>query len=136
MNVVFDTQALLIFYLGERGAERMEDLLSQVLDGKISGYINVVNLAELYYVLGRKNKKIADEKEKNIKSFGIKIVPVTDGKLWKEAAMLKMAHTLSLADVFAAATAKVLKSKLVIGSDPEFSNIGGIQIERIGAGHK
>lgn len=136
MNVVFDTQALLIFYLGERGAERMEDLLSQVLDGKISGYINVVNLAEFYYMLGRKNKKIAAEKEKSIKSFGVKVVPVTDGELWKEAAMLKMGHPLSLADAFAAATAKTLKSKLVTGSDPEFSNIGGIQIERIGYGHK
>ncbi|MEM3143334.1 MAG: PIN domain-containing protein [Candidatus Nitrosotenuis sp.] len=132
MNVVFDTQALLIFYLGERGAERVEELLKQIIDAKISGYINVVNLAELYYVLGRKNKKIADEKEKNIRSFGVRIVPVSDGQIWREAALMKMHHSLSLADAFAAATAKILRLKLVTGPDPEFASVSGIQMERIG----
>lgn len=132
MNVVFDTQALMIFYLGEKGAERVEELLRQILDAKISAYINVVNLAELYYVLGRKNKKIADEKEKNIRSFGIKIVPVSASHLWREAAIMKMHHSLSLADAFAAATAKTLKLKLITGPDPEFAGVSGIQIERIG----
>ncbi len=132
MSVVFDTQALLVLYMGEKGAERVAELLRQVLDRKIKGYISVVNLAELYYILGRKDRKMADEKERNLRSFGVKIAPVRDNALWKEAALLKASHSLSLADAFAAATAKDLKSKLVTGADPEFGNIDDIQIERVG----
>ena len=133
-GIVLDTQALLMLYMDEEGAEHIAGILKQVLDGKTKGYMNVVNLAELYYILCRKSKKVADEKERNIKSFGVRIVPVEDNtSLWKSAAMLKAKHSLSLADAFAAATAKSLKSKLVTGADPEFDKIDNIQIERIGA---
>ncbi|GEM_PF-548220 len=129
MSMVFDTQALLILYMGEEGSEHVAGLLKQVLDRKIKGYMSVVNLAELYYILGRKSKKVADEKERNIRSFGVRIVPVKDNTLWKEAAMLKASHSLSLADAFAAATARTLRSKLVTGADPEFDSIDNVQIE-------
>lgn len=132
MSIVFDTQAALIFYLDEKGAERVADLLSQVLEGKVKGYMNVVNLAELYYILARKSDKVAEEKERNLRSYGIKLVPVEDGGLWKEAALLKARHNLSLADAFAAATAKSLKSTLVTGQDPDFEGIGGIKLQRMG----
>lgn len=132
MSIVLDTQAILILYMGEKGADRIADLLAQILEGKIKGYMNVVNLAELYYILARKSRKVAEEKERNLRSFGVKIVSVRDDDLWKEAAVLKANHTLSLADAFAAATAKTLKSKLVTGSDPEFEAIEGVQIERLG----
>jgi len=131
VNVVFDTQALLIFYLGEAGAGRVADLLKQVLDRKISGYMNIVNLAELYYILSRKSKKIAEEKEKSLRNFGVKMVPVINGVLWKEAAILKTSGSMSLADAFAAATAKTMKCRLITGSDPEFDSVAGIQIERV-----
>ncbi|MGI0101453.1 MAG: PIN domain-containing protein [Nitrosotalea sp.] len=131
MSLVFDTQALLVLYLDEDGADHVADLLGQVLGGKIKGYINVINLAELYYILGRKSTKMADEKERNIRSFGIKIIPVKDDSLWKEAAMLKVGHSLSLADAFAAATAKTLRSKLVTGDDVEFAGIDNLRIERV-----
>lgn len=132
MSIVLDTQAILILYMGEKGADRIADLLAQILEGKIKGYMNVVNLAELYCILARKSRKVAEEKERNLRSFGVKIVSVRDDDLWKEAAVLKANHTLSLADAFAAATAKTLKSKLVTGSDPEFEAIEGVQIERLG----
>jgi predicted nucleic acid-binding protein len=133
VSIVFDAQALLIFYKDEEGAERVAGLLKQVLDRKIKGYINVVNLAELYYIISRESKKVADEKERNVRSFGVKIVPVKDNALWKEAAILKANHSLSLADAFAVATAKTLRSKLIIGPDPEFDGIiDNVQIERVG----
>jgi predicted nucleic acid-binding protein len=132
MNIVFDAQALLVLYMNENGAEHVAGLLKQVLDGKIKGYMNVVNLVELYYILSRKSSKIADEKERNVRSFGIKIIPVKDNALWKETAMLKANHSLSLADAFAAATAKILRSKLITGADTEFDGINNIRIERVG----
>lgn len=131
MNVVFDTQVLLILYLGERGAEQVADIIRDVQRRKIRGYVNVVNLAELYYILGRRSREVAEEKERNLRSFGIRIVPVRDDALWRQAAAFKTKHPLSLADAFAAATAKVLDAKLVAGGDPEFDRLG-IELLRIG----
>lgn len=133
MSIVLDAQALLILYMDEDGSERVASLLKQVLDGKIKGHMNVINLAELYYILSRKSRKVAEEKERNIKSCGVKIVPVKDSALLKEAAILKANHPLSLADAFAAATAKTLGAKLVTGADSEFDGIDDIQVERVGA---
>lgn len=131
MSIVLDTQAVLILYMGEKGSEKVAGLLGQVVNGKIKGYMNVVNLAELYYILARKSRKVADEKEANLRGFGVRIVPAGDDGLWKEAALLKASHSLSLADAFAAATAKIKKAKLVTGADPDFEDVEGIQVERI-----
>lgn len=133
MSIVLDTQAILILYLGEKGADRIADLLSKVTERKIKGYMNIINLAELYGILARKSVKVADEKEQNLKSYGVKIVSVkANDELWREAAILKAGNSLSLADAFAAATAKTLKATLVTGSDPDFQRLGGeIEIERV-----
>ncbi|MCD6145074.1 MAG: PIN domain-containing protein [Methanosarcinales archaeon] len=119
-----DTESLLIFYLGEVGADVVEDLLKKVLRGDIKGYLNVINLTEFYYILYRKDPMIADEKVGNLRAYGLQIVPVTDDSIWREAGRLKGMHSLSLADAFAAATASVKGSDLVVGSDREFDGIG------------
>jgi len=104
-----------------------------VLERDLKGYINVVNLAELYYILARKSRKEADEKERNLRSYGVRVVSVRDrDRLWREAAMIKARGTLSLADAFAAATATGLKAKLVTGGDADFRGIEGLEIERVG----
>ncbi len=129
-QVVFDTQALLALYLDEPGADKVESYLNLVLQGKMKGYMNVVDLAELYYILGRISEETADEKERNLRSFGIKII-FDNSKLWKSAAIIKAGHSLSLADAFAAATAVNLKGALVTGSDVEFDLVKNLEIERI-----
>lgn len=132
MSLVFDTQALLTFYLEEPGAEKVAAYLGQVLEKKISGYINIINLTEFYYILYRRRKQLADEKERNLRSFGIEIIPVrADSMLWKQAALIKANHSLSVADAFAAATAITLKAKLVTGSDTEFNHVAKLKVERI-----
>ena len=130
--LIFDTQALLVYYLGELGADKVEGYLKRVLDKKIKGYINVVNLAELYYVLCRIGKEVAEEKERNLKSFGVKIVPVRDkSELWKKAALIKAENAVSLADALAAATAITLNGNLITGTDVEFNKIKNLKIERV-----
>ena len=47
--VVFDTEALLIFYLGEEGADVVEDLLIRIQNKETKGFLNIVNLTEFYY---------------------------------------------------------------------------------------
>ncbi len=131
-SVVFDSQSLLKLYLGEPGSEKVVTLLRQVLDGKVEGHLNVVNLAEVYYILRRKSEKVADEKEENLRSYGVRITPVDpQAPLWKRAASLKAKHAMSLADAFAASTALEFKSRLATGADHEFDEIPGLDIERV-----
>jgi predicted nucleic acid-binding protein len=130
--IVFDSQSLLKLYLGEAGSERVVVLLREVLEGKVEGRINIVNLAEVYYILRRKSKETAEEKEESLKNYGVKVIPVeSDSSLWKRAASLKADHSMSLADAFAAATALELKSRLVTGADEEFGGVPGLDVERI-----
>ena len=119
----FDSEALLAFYFDEEGANIVEDILEQVSRGSACGNINIINLAEIYYILSRKDPKIAEEKEKNLRLMGLKVVPVEHDGLWREAALLKSKYSMSLADAFAVVTAKVFKTTLVIGSDREFDGV-------------
>lgn len=130
MNIVFDTETLLAFYLGEPAGKEVERRLVETMKGETKGYLNIVNLTELYYILYRKNPEIAEEKERNIRGYGVEIVPVKDNEIWREAAKTKGKHALSLADAFAVATAKVKKAKLLVGRDTEFDGMD-ISIERI-----
>ncbi len=132
--IVFDTQALLVFYLGEAGSDRVESYLEQISGGETKGYLNIVNLAEFHYILQRINKTTAEEKERNLRSFGVKIVPVTDNSpLWREAAAIKTDNALSLADAFAASTALLRKGTLLTGSDLEFDRVKDLKVERVGS---
>jgi len=130
--VVFDTQALLVFYLGEDGSDRVESYLERISVGKVKGYLNVVNLAELHYILRRTSESVAEEKERNLRSFGVRIVPVVDNSpLWREAAAIKADNALSLADAFAASTALLRKGILLTGSDIEFEDVKDLKLERV-----
>jgi predicted nucleic acid-binding protein len=130
VSIVFDTEALLAFYLGEPEGKDVERRLTKIMKGEMKGYLNIVNLTELYYILYRRSPSLAEEKERNLRGYGVKIVPIGDNGLWKEAAKMKGKHTLSIADAFAAATAKMEKTKLLTGRDAEFQDVD-ISIERI-----
>ena len=106
--------------MGEEGDAVVEEMLDRVIDGEVKAYINIVNLTELYYILHRYSPEAAEEKTRNLRAYGIKVVPLTDDTLWRLAAEMKSRHPMSLADAYAAATAQVTGSKLVIGRDQEF----------------
>jgi len=130
VSVVFDTEALLAFYLGEPFGKEVEKRLVKIMKGELNGYLNIINLAELYYILYRRSPDLAEEKEGNLRGYGLEIIPVDDDRLWKEAAKTKGEHALSLADAFTVATAKVKKAHLLTGRDAEFNGVD-VQIERI-----
>jgi predicted nucleic acid-binding protein len=122
-RLTFDSEAILAFYLGEDGGEIVRDNLEKVQNGVAEGYINLLNMTEIYCILYRADPKLAEEKQRNLRLYGLKIVPIEDDGLWREAAKVKSKHSMSLADAFAVATAETLKSKLVVGSDKEFIDI-------------
>jgi predicted nucleic acid-binding protein len=124
LNIVFDTEALLIFYLDEQGADKVKEMLEKTQNGETLGYLNIVNLTEFNYILQRRDPDVALEKERNLRAFGLEIVPVLDNELWRVAAEIKARHRISLADSFAAATAKIKGAKLVTGRDEEYRSIG------------
>jgi ribonuclease VapC len=126
----FDSEAILAFYLDEDGAEVVEDCLEQVQSGKAEGYMSIINLTEIFYILSRVSLEMAEETERKLRLLGIKVVSVDDNGLWREAAHVKAKHPLSLADAFAVATAETAKSKLVVGSDKELKELN-IQLLRI-----
>ena len=131
-RIVFDSQSLLKLYLGEEGSDKVVRLLREVQEGKSKGWINVVNLTEIYYILHRKSKGIAEEKEENLRRYGVLVVPVDpDSGLWKRAASLKAEHSMSLADAFAAATALEHRAKLVTGADSDFDGVSGLEVDRL-----
>ena len=133
LSVVFDTEPLLSFYLGEPGASDVEETLNRVIDGSVEGYINIVNLTELYYILHRYSPEAADEKTRNLRAYGLRVVPLVDDTLWRLAAEIKSSRPMSLADAYAAATAQTTGSKLVIGRDQEFD---GLPIETVRIGER
>lgn len=123
MKYVFDTEAILIFYLGEDGAPKVLELLERVRDKKEKGYMSIINLTEFYYILYRKSPEIAKQKVENLLSFGLVPSEVKDDDLWREAGKLKALHNILLADAFAAATANHLKATLVAGKDADFEGV-------------
>ena len=122
-HLTFDSEAILAFFLGEAGAELVRDSLEKVQKKEINGYINILSLTEIYYILSRVSLKLAEEKQRNLRLYGLRIVPINDNGLWREAAKIKCDHALSIADAFAVATAQNLKTKLIVGSDEEFNNL-------------
>lgn len=124
MKIAFDTEVLLAFYLGEKGGLRVRAYLERIQRGEAEGIVNVINLAELFYVLYRKEPKIAAEKEANLRAYGVRIVEVPYDQLWREAAKIKAVQSVALADAFAAATAKLENAALLTGRDAEFEGLG------------
>ena len=129
-HLTFDSEAILAFFLGEAGAELVRDNLEKVQNKEIEGYINILNLTEIYYILSRVSPKLAEEKQRNLRLYGLKVVPINDNGLWREAAKIKCDHALSIADAFAVATAQNLKTRLMVGSDKEFNNLN-VELLRI-----
>ncbi len=127
--VVFDTEALLIFYLGEEGAEIVADLLRRIQNKETKGFLNIVNLTEFYYILYRRDAAIAEEKVRNLRAYGMEIVPLIDNAIWRETGKIKGEHAISLADAFAVATAIAKKDKLVVGRDEDFKKVNVPQIK-------
>jgi len=122
-RLTFDSEAILAFYLGERGGGIVREFLEKIQKGEVEGYINILNFTEIYYILSRVSSELAEEKQRRLRLYGLKIIPVEDDALWREAAKIKSGHVISLADAFAAATAKMMDSKLVVGNDKEYRKL-------------
>lgn len=123
-KVVFDSYALIALFRQEPGYELVRDLLVKMANDESEGYINAINLGEVYYMISHKsNTKNADAAITAIKQMPIQIIE-PDLKMCLDAAAIKAKHSLSYADAFAAALTISRKAVLVTG-DEEFECLVG-----------
>ena len=123
---VLDSFALIAFFRAEKGANEMEKLLLDALNGKHVLYLCSYNAGEIYYATWRKNgKTMADNCRIKLLQFPITIVEA-DLQLTFEAAAIKATRKLSYADAHAAALALHMNATVITG-DKEFENLKDIK---------
>ncbi len=122
-RLTFDSEPIIVYFLGEPGGKIVRDYLTKIQEKEMAGFISVINLAEVYYILYRMNPSVAEESCRVLSQFGLTVIPIEDDDLWRNAAKIKAEHSLSLPDAFAAATAEKQKATLIIGSDKEYDGL-------------
>ena len=122
MDYLFDTKALVALFDGERGAERVKEMIEDVEGGKALGCISAVTLSEVYYIYARKRKlSVAKERIEQIAASNLKIIPV-DEKVAVKAGEYRL-MVMPLADALIAACAYFASAK-VVTNDKHFDKPG------------
>ena len=119
---VFDSYAMIAYFEDEPGADRVAQILRQLIQGKAKGYMSAVNWGEVYYNTMREEGIAETERViLQLDKFPIQIVEVNRDFAY-EAAKLKGKYRIAYADCFAVALSMKLKASLLTG-DPEFRKL-------------
>jgi len=127
--ILFDAHAILKWTQKEKGYQKVKSILVECRNQSVLGYMNQINLGEVYYqtirVVG------LDEARKFLENFSrlpISIIPPDSELIWK-ASEIKAEYSIAYADCFAAATALRHEAAILTG-DPEFKKIASfVQVE-------
>jgi predicted nucleic acid-binding protein len=124
-NIVFDSYAIIAHFRKEKGYEEVSNEFSEITGGSKEGFMSLINVGEVYYILHRLyGVKYAERALETIQQLmPIQIVP-PDFELTLHAAKIKAAHKMSYADGFAAALTLKKKATLITG-DKEFKALEG-----------
>ena len=113
-NYTFDACALLAFLNDEEGADVIEEMINRSIAGEVFLSMSIVNLLEVYYgELRSKGAEIAQIVIDMVHSYSIHIADMISDRIFYEAARLKAAYKLSLADAIGLATAAELSGQFV-----------------------
>ena len=119
---VLDSYAMIAYFEGEPGADRVAQILRKLIHRKAKGFMSVVNWGEVYYNIMREEGIAEAEKViLQLDKFPIQIVEVNRNFAF-EAAKLKGKYGIAYADCFAVALSVKLNASLVTG-DPEFRKL-------------
>jgi predicted nucleic acid-binding protein len=122
-SYVLDSFALIGYLENEPFAQEIETILYQAKDGIHRIYLHALHLGEVYYItLREQGQDSADLAYNRIKRFPIKFVEHINEELLLSAATIKSKYSVSYADAFAAALAKVNNAALLTG-DPDFRKL-------------
>ena len=122
--VVLDTSAILTLTGNEPGADEVQTYLAEAIAGRIQLHGSFASLTEVEYItVQEEGAEAARQRLADLNTLPIQWLH-SDAGLCHEAATLKAAHKISLADAFVAATAKRFNATLV-HKDPEFHTLAG-----------
>jgi len=114
MRYIIDACALLAFLNDEEGADKIEYLLNQSAVTDISISMSIINLLEVYYgELRDKGADVAQIVLDIVQHYSIKIINTVSEQIFREAARLKAAYKMSIADCIGIATAIELSGQFV-----------------------
>ncbi|OGP91232.1 MAG: hypothetical protein A2156_10560, partial [Deltaproteobacteria bacterium RBG_16_48_10] len=113
---------MIAYFEDEPGADRVAQILRQLIQGKAKGYMSVVNWGEVYYNTMREEGVAEAEKViLQLDKFPIQVVEANRDFAY-EAAKLKGKYRIAYADCFAVALSVKLNASLVTG-DSEFKKL-------------
>ena len=121
-RILFDAYPILKWVQKERGYQKVKSLLIDCRNQSALGYINQINLGEVYY---KTIRAVGLEEAKNFLENFFRLPLTTilpDSELIWSASEIKAEYSISYADCFAAATALRYKATILTG-DPEFKKI-------------
>ena len=120
---LLDSFAMLAYLNQETGFQKVRDVMAKVQGSGDSVLMNEINIGEVYYILFRKRGK---ENAGHFLDAILPALPVSPVSNSFDdviaASRIKAEYPISLADCFAAATAKKANAAIITG-DPEFRKI-------------
>jgi ribonuclease VapC len=124
-SILFDSYAVLRWVQKEKGYEKVRALLQACREQSLKGYMNQVNLGEVYYlIIRRTGLPKAKTFLENFQRLPLEMILPDSELIWR-AAEIKARHPISYADCFAAATAMRFQAPILTG-DPEFKKLGDL----------
>ena len=122
--VILDACALIAFLSGEKGAEKIKDILQDAINGNITLKINQINLLEVYYhIINIYDQKTANEILEEIKELPIEIINGLNDDVFQEAGRIKSQYKISLGDSIVAAECIIGKGTLVTSDYTDFEKV-------------
>ena len=121
-RILFDAHAILKWTQKEKGYQKVKSLLVECRNQSALGYMNQINLGEVYYKTIRAVG--LDEAKKFLENFlrlPLSIILPDSDLIWKSSE-IKAQYPISCADCFAAATAIKYEATILTG-DTEFKKI-------------
>lgn len=116
---VLDSFALMAHFGGEKGGNKILELLEQAETGEIMLAMSLINVGEMAYLMSReRGRSMAESMLEDLHNLPILFFEATEERILA-AAWVKSEHPISYADAFVAALARELNATLVSG-DPEF----------------
>ena len=121
-RILFDAHAILTWTQKERGYQKVKSLLTACREQSALGYMNQVNVGEVYYKTIRAIG--LEEAQKFLENFlrlPLSLILPDSELIWK-ASEIKAEYAMSYADCFAVATAIRYEATILTG-DREFKKI-------------
>ena len=118
---VLDACALMAFVCDEKGANIIEDVLSEANDGTSIVYMNKLNFFEVYYNIRRaEGDQKSEDFYNTVMKLPITIISEFSDEVFHEAGRIKSRYKMSLADSIALAEASIMGASILTSDHHEF----------------